>query len=249
VSLLSDSPDELRRNVREGFRRGADFIKLAVTGGVVSKHDKLSDTQFTVEEIKAAVAEASARGTYVTVHAHNNAGVRNAVEAGVKCIEHGTQIDEATAALMAANDVAHVPTLAVVQALSANASGVGLSPTMSERIGAVMQGQIDALKASRAAGVKVGLGSDLIGPHQLGRGEELRLRSECETPLLALESATKINAEILGIADRVGTIEVGKVADLVGFSSNPIDNPTVFADRNRVVLVLQSGRVVKDQRT
>src|SRR5262249_50778645 len=126
MSLLSDGVDVMRRNVREAFRRGADFIKLCVTGGVVSTHDKLSDTQFTVEETAAAVYEAEARGTYVTVHAHNNKGVRNAIQAGVKCVEHGSEIDEETAALMAEHGVAHVPTLAVVYALQQDATAAGL---------------------------------------------------------------------------------------------------------------------------
>ncbi|SDJ83693.1 amidohydrolase family protein [Nonomuraea jiangxiensis] len=94
LSLLSDGPDEVRKNAREAFRRGAGFLKMCVTGGVVSHHDNLSDTQFTVEEIAAAVGEAAARGTYVTVHAHNNAGLRNAIEAGARCVEHGSAIDE-----------------------------------------------------------------------------------------------------------------------------------------------------------
>ncbi|MER2222209.1 MAG: amidohydrolase family protein, partial [Rhodococcus sp. (in: high G+C Gram-positive bacteria)] len=100
MSLLSDGPHEMRKNVRETFRRGADFLKLCVTGGVVSTHDKLYDTQFTVDEIGVAVEEANARGTYVTVHAHNNEGIRNAVTAGAKCVEHGSDIDDETAKLM-----------------------------------------------------------------------------------------------------------------------------------------------------
>jgi imidazolonepropionase-like amidohydrolase len=248
LSFLSDGPHEMRKNVRESFRRGARFIKLCVTGGVVSTHDALSDTQFSVEEISVAVQEASARGTYVTVHAHNNAGVRNAVAAGVKCIEHGSEIDEETAALLAANGVAHVPTLAVVHSLASDATGTGLPASIADRLGIAMHGMVDGLLASRAAGVRVGLGSDLIGPDQGHRGVELELRSEIESPMLALRSATSINAEILGIADEVGTIEVGKRADLVAFAGNPLDEPKLFADRDRVVLVVQGGRLVKDLR-
>ena len=245
VSLLSDGPDEMRKNARESFRRGADFLKLCVTGGVVSMHDKLTDTQFSVEEIAAAVAEATARGTYVTVHAHNNAGVRNAVAAGVKCVEHGSEIDEETAALMAAHGVAHVPTLAVVEALLAGVTATGLQGAIAERIGVAKDGQVSGLLASRAAGVRVGLGSDLIGPDQTGRGQELVLRAAIETPMDALVSATRINADILGIASEVGTIETGKVADLVAFDGNPLDEPKLFGDRDRVVLVIKNGRIVK----
>jgi imidazolonepropionase-like amidohydrolase len=248
MSLLSDSPDAMRRNVREAFRRGADFIKLCVTGGVVSKHDRLTDTQFTVPEMAVAVQEAAARGTYVTVHAHNNQGIRNAVEAGVRCVEHGTEIDESTAALMAKHHVAHVPTLAVVHALQENAGSAGVPDYIADRLGRVMQGQIDGLLASRAAGVRVGSGSDLIGPDQSNRGYELVLRSKVETPMDALVSATSINAEILGISEEVGTIEPGKAADLVGFAGDPLTDPDIFADRTRITLVVQAGRTVTDRR-
>ncbi|WP_371778217.1 metal-dependent hydrolase family protein [Streptosporangium subroseum] len=248
MALLSDGPDEMRKNVRESFRRGAEFIKLCVTGGVVSKHDKLTDTQFTVEEIAVAVEEAAARGTYVTVHAHNNQGIRNAVRAGALCVEHGSEIDEETAALMAAHGVAHVPTLAVVHALTEDAAASGLPTAIADRLGIVMQGQIDGLLASREAGVRVGLGSDLIGPDQSGRGYELVLRSKIETPMAALVSATSVNAGILGIADQVGTVHEGKRADLVAFAGNPMDDPSIFADRSRVALVVQNGDVVVDRR-
>ncbi|ALL79279.1 peptidase M38 (plasmid) [Pseudonocardia sp. EC080610-09] len=248
LSLLCDGPDEMRKGAREAFRRGADFLKLCVTGGVVSRHDKLTDTQFDVSEIAAAVAEASARGTYVTVHAHNNAGIRNAVAAGVRCVEHGSQIDDETAALMAEHDVAHVPTLAVVEALLDDATATGLPASIADRVGVAKQGQIDAIHASRRAGVRIGSGSDLIGPGQDNRGRELLLRSQVESPMAALVSATSVNADILGIGDEVGTIEPGKHADLVAFRGNPLEDPKLFADPGAVALVVQGGRVVRDER-
>lgn len=182
------------------------------------------------------------------MHAHNNAGIRNAVAAGVKCVEHGTEIDEETAALMAANQVAHVPTLLTVEKLADDTRTAGLPTEIASRLGNVMQGQIDALLASRAAGIRVGSGSDLLGSRQSGRGRELTLRAQVETPLLALKSATGVNAEILGISDDTGTIEVGKAADLAGFSADPLENPDAFGDPGAVALVIQRGRVVKDLR-
>jgi imidazolonepropionase-like amidohydrolase len=248
LALLSDGVEQMRKNVRETFRRGADFLKLCVSGGVVSSHDKISDTQFTVEEIAVAVQEAQARGTYVTVHSHNNRGIQQAVEAGVKCIEHGSEIDEETAALLAANDVAHVPTLTVIDQLLRGSDTTGLPPSIRERALLVRQGQIDAVRASRAAGVKVGLGSDLIGPDQTGRAEELLIRAELETPMDALVAATRINSEILRIGDKTGTVEVGKLADLVAWRSDPLENPKIFTDRDQVAVILKGGAIVKDIR-
>jgi imidazolonepropionase-like amidohydrolase len=248
ISLPGDGADEVRKNAREAFGRGASFLKMCVTGGVVSRHDKLSDTQFTVEEIAAAVAEADARGTYVTVHAHNNAGIRNAVAAGVRCVEHGTQIDAETAALLAEHDVALVPTLSVVRRLTTSTTDAGLPDSMRARLDGTYQGMVNAIEEARRAGVKVGLGTDLIGPNQDRRGLELLLRAEIESPQVALEAATRVNAEILGIADEVGTIEPGKRADLVAFSGNPLEDPALFEDPDAVVLVVQNGKVVKDLR-
>lgn len=248
LAFLSDGPDEMRKNVRESFRRGADFLKLCVSGGVVSHHDKLTDTQFTVEEIAVAVQEAEARGTYVTVHSHNNKGVRHAVQAGVKCVEHGSGLDEETAALMAAHGVAHVPTFAVVEQLLSSVDTVGLAPAIRDRALLVRQAQVDGFHASRAAGVRVGLGSDLIGPDQTGRGEELLIRAGLETPMDALVAATRTNAEILRIADETGTLEVGKLADLVAWRTDPLESPKAFTERDQAALVLKAGVVVKDER-
>ena len=248
LSLLSDGPDTMRANVRETFRRGADFLKLCVTGGVVSTHDAITDTQLTVDEIAVAVQEAAARGTYVTVHAHNNAGIRNAVRAGVLCVEHGSEIDEETAALMAGHGVAHVPTLAVVEALLRDAEAIGLPAHIAERAIQVRQGQIEGLLISKAAGVSVGLGSDLIGPDQTGRSEELLLRSEVESPMAALVAATATNARILRIADQAGTLEVGKSADLVAWRTDPLADAKAFTDRDQAALVVKAGVVVKDIR-
>ena len=248
LSLMSGNADELRRNVRESFRRGATFLKLCVTGGVVGGHDRLSDTQFAVEEIAVAVEEAAARGTYVTVHAHNNAGIRNAVRAGVRCVEHGTDIDEQTAQLMREHDVAVVPTFAVVEALMADTDGMDLDPRTQEKLTGVRQQMAAALRISRAAGLRIGLGSDLIGPHQQRRGEELRIRAELETPMQALVSATRDNADILGIGDDVGTIRVGMRADLVAWRRDPLEDAKVFADPDMAALVVKAGQIMKETR-
>ncbi|WAE71012.1 amidohydrolase family protein [Streptomonospora nanhaiensis] len=246
LSLMSGNADELRRNVRESFRRGASFLKLCVTGGVVGGHDRLDDTQFTHEEIAVAVQEAQARGTYVTVHAHNNAGIRNAVRAGVRCVEHGTDIDEPTARLMREHDVALVPTFAVVEQLM-DAESMGLDPATRDRVAGVRQRMATALETSRAAGLRIGLGSDLIGPNQQRRGQELRLRAELESPMRALVSATSVNADILGLGGTVGMVRVGMRADMVAWRQDPLHDPNVFADPDMAALVFKGGHIMKGQ--
>lgn len=244
---VADGPDEVRKSARRAFRRGASFLKLCVTGGVVSTTDSLEDTQYTVEELHAAVLEARARHTYVTVHAHNSEGIRNALDAGVECVEHGTFLDEETAARMARDGVALVPTFAVAQAMRESA-GAGVSPTIAGRGGGAMDRAVKSLELAVAAGVAIGSGSDLLGPVQDRRGLELVIKSKLLDPMQAIVSATATNARILRVADRLGSVEQGKLADLIAVDGDPLAEPELFDDRDRVVLVIKGGQVVKDSR-
>jgi imidazolonepropionase-like amidohydrolase len=122
---------------------------------------------------------------------------------------------------------------------------MGLAPGYAGRLSRFRDTAREAVLAARAAGVRVGLGSDLLGPDQRGRGQELVHRARLESPMAALESATRINAGILGLGEEIGTIEAGKLADIAGFAGDPLTVPEHFADRDRVALVLQEGRVVK----
>ncbi|MDN5655638.1 MAG: amidohydrolase family protein, partial [Kocuria sp.] len=187
-----------------------------------------------------------ARGTYVTVHAHNNAGIRNTVLAGVRCVEHGTDIDAPTAELMREHDVALIPTFAIIEQL-ADTEGMGLEADARERISGVRERMASALTLATEAGLRVGLGSDLIGPNQGRRGEELRLRAELQTPMQALVSATSINAEILGLKETVGMIGEGMLADLVVWQQDPLQNANNFADPDMAAIVIKTGRIVKKE--
>ncbi|HEY3606934.1 MAG TPA: amidohydrolase family protein [Pseudonocardiaceae bacterium] len=248
VGRISDGCDEVRKAARECFRQGATFLKMAVTGGVVSIADSLDDTQFTVDEIAAAVAEAHARHTYVTVHAHNVAGIHNAIRGGVECVEHGTGIDEETAAMMAERHVSMVPTLAIAQLMVDNFDQLGLPEAVRDRVGDTMRGMVDGLLAARAAGVPVGSGSDLVGPNQNRRGLEIALKAKVIGAMAAIRSATSVNARIMRVADRIGSIEIGKCADLIAVDFDPLARPELFDNPDRVVLVVKGGEIVKDTR-
>jgi imidazolonepropionase-like amidohydrolase len=248
VGRISDGCDEVRKAARECFRQGASFLKMPVTGGVVSLTDSLDDTQFTIEEIASAVAEARARHTYVAVHAHNTAGIHNAVRAGVECVEHGTGIDEETAAMMAAGRVDLVPTLSIAQVMTENFDRLGLPPQIRDRVGDTMQGMIDGMLAAREAGLRIGSGSDLIGPDQNRRGLEIALKAPVIGAMAAIQSATLVNAQIMRVADKIGSIEAGKLADLVAVDFDPLARPDLFDDPSHVVVVIKGGKIIKDAR-
>jgi imidazolonepropionase-like amidohydrolase len=148
---------------------------------------------------------------------------------------------------MREHDVALVPTFAVVDQVM-DGEGMDLDPSARTRVAGVRDRMASALRVSRAAGLRIGLGSDLIGPHQQRRGEELRLRSELETPMQALVSATSVNANILGLGDTVGMIRVGMRADLVAWQIDPLADAKAFADPDMAGLVVKDGRIVKDLR-
>lgn len=243
---VANGADEVRLAARRAFRRGATQLKVMVSGGVVSITDEIEHTQFTVEELRAAVLEAEARNTYVTAHAHNVRAIHTGLAAGVSCFEHGSWLDEETAAAMAAAGAALVPTLTVGRVMIEEWQEWGLPEAVVPRMEQVAGHMANAVKLATAAGVTVGCGSDLLGPRQNRKGLELALRAEIEGAMKAIVAATATNARILRIDDRLGTVEVGKLADVIAVRGDPLEEPTLFDDPDRVVLVVKGGVVKKD---
>ncbi|MBA3654862.1 MAG: amidohydrolase family protein [Actinobacteria bacterium] len=243
-----DGPDQVRLAARDVLRRGATQLKVCVSGGVVSFTDRLEDAQFSVEELKAAVAEADARDTYVTAHAHNVKGIRNGLAAGVECFEHGTFLDESTAQAMAEAGAYLVPTFAVVRIFAEKAKEWGVPDEIVPRMAGIEDAMARSLGLARDAGVVIGSGSDILGPEQDRRGLEIAIRAELGDPMEAIVAATAVNARILRRADDIGIVETGKRADVIAVDGNPLTDAKLFDDPSRVVLVIKDGRVVKDLR-
>jgi imidazolonepropionase-like amidohydrolase len=243
-----DGADSARLAAREAFRRGATQLKVAVSGGVVSSTDRIEDTQLTVDELRAVVAEADARDTYVLAHAHNVAGIRNGLVAGVRSFEHASLLDEDTANEIAVAGAYVVPTLAVLHVMPREWQDWGLSEAVLSRLEGLEDAMSRSVKLAAAAGVPLGSGSDLLGPEQGHRGLELTLKSRLLGPMAALVSATRTNAELLRRQDDIGTISEGKLADVVVFDGDPLQDPELFDQPDRVVLVIQGGKMVKDRR-
>ena len=246
VSEVCDGPDAVRAAARLAFKRGARFLKMCVSGGVTSITDSLEDTQFTVEEIRAAVEEARARHTYVTVHTHNNAGIMRGLDAGVECFEHCTSLDDETARAIKAAGAAIVPTLTVAHVYRTYTNF--LTPEIIERIEGVEQGMRNAITLGHSHGILVGSGADLIGPDQSQYGMETGLVAEVTGAMQAIITATRDNAKVLRVDDDLGTIEPGKLADLIAVDIDPLEKPSLLADPANVTLVLKAGRTEKDLR-
>lgn len=241
-----DGPDAVRRAAREAFRHGATQLKMCISGGVVSLTDRMEDVQFSVDEMRAAVEEAEARHTYVAAHAHNTDAIRRGLEAGIHSFEHGTFLDAATAELMAARGAVLVPTLTVLVRWLADPGDVPV--TSRDRIASSLTAMQQAVRLGVEHRITMGSGSDLVGAVQQGRGDEIVHKAALVGAMDAIISATRTNASILGWGDRLGTIEVGKIADLIAVDGDPLADPSVLADPRRIVLVMQDGRIVKDTR-
>lgn len=246
---IVDSPDQMRRAVRRAFKMGATQIKLCISGGVLSYTDRLEDTQFSLDEIRVAVEEAAARGSYVTAHVHNSQGIRQGLEAGVRCFEHASYLDAETAILAGSLGAAIVPTLAVARLgpESLEEWGVPHADEMRPRFAGVEAAMTHAMLLAREHGILIGSGSDLLGTNQNRRGLELVLKAEVLGAMEAIVSATSVNATILRRPD-LGALLSGRIADLIAVDGDPLEDPGLFDDPSRVVLVVKDGRIVKDLR-
>jgi len=244
---LVDGVDAMRQRVREVLRSGADWIKLCTSGGVLSAGDSPDAAQLTVEEIAVAVYEARAQGKLCMAHAMSAQGIKNAVLAGVKTIEHGCFLDEEGMALMKQHGATLVPTLVAPRDVVANVQRTpgSIPEPMVQKARDTVKRHAAAFRAAVEAGVEIAMGTDSgVGDHgQNGREIALMVENGM-TPMQALEATTRTPARLLGLADRLGTVEAGKLADLVAVRGDPLAEVGIFNDPNRVELVVQGGRVV-----
>jgi imidazolonepropionase-like amidohydrolase len=245
-AVLCDGPDAVRKAARDQLRRGATQIKVMASGGAASPTDPIEATQFTVEELRAAVEEARARNTYVLAHAYHAKSIANCIEAGVHSIEHGNLLDEETAQAMAKAGAFLVPTMVTYDVLAQFGDQLGLTKFQHEKIRLVAAGAQESVRLAAAAGVRIAAGSDLLGAMMAQKAREFVLKAEVIGPMAAIVSATKTNAELFGMADVIGTVEEGKQADLVVVDGDPLSGIAVLADASRIRAVVKEGEVVKD---
>ncbi len=245
-SVVCDGADAVRRAAREQLRLGADQIKVMASGGAMSPADELAATQYQIAEIRAAVEVAEAAHTYVMAHAYNSGSVRNCLKAGVRSIEHGNLIDEDTAALIARANAFLVPTLVTYEALSEEGDAYGVPENVIRKIDEAREVGIRSLRYAYDAGAKIASGSDLLGPLQNRKARELEIKTEVMSPMESLISATRTNAELFGMQDRIGTMEEGKLADLLVVEGNPLEDISVLQAKENLKIIMKGGRMAKN---
>ena len=243
LSTVVDGPDQMRRAVREQLRQGAAQIKLFVSGGVLSPTDPIWMNQFTDEEIRAAVEEAGTRRTYVMAHAHTAEAVQRCIRNGVRSIEHGTLMDRASADAVAEAQAYVVPTLAVVDVLRQSATRLPLGA--AETLSSIADQNAESLALCARAGVKLGFGTDLFGELRDRQNHEFITRTRVQSPIDVIRSATRVNADLLNMRGRIGTIAPGAYADLIGVNGNPIEDANLLAEPEKhLKLVIRGGEVI-----
>ena len=248
---VANGVDEVRRLGRELLMAGADFLKLCTTGGITSVTDDFGEPQFTVEEIQAAVYEAEARRKRVAVHAEGLAGIKNALRAGVYSIEHGWFMDDECVDMMLRQRTWWIPTLALVprsrqrrmEDTAWDRAQLGEEDRKDEEIYQRQLKQVPLWRHAVEKGVRVAMGSDQS--HRLLTGEnlvelEFMVTQLGMSPMQAIVSATKLAAECLERPE-LGTLEPGKVADVVAVDGNPLDDIRRLGDARRIPLVLKAG--------
>jgi imidazolonepropionase-like amidohydrolase len=223
-SAIVDGPVEARTRVRELIRNGADVIKIASSGGVLSPTDDPRHPHFGMDELEAIVSEAAAAGRWVMSHAHGGEGIKQAVRAGVRSIEHGTYLDEEAVALMRERGTWLVPTLVAGEGTDKMLRDDNVSDVVRRKIEDMGHPELDSFRLAAEAGVRVAMGTDCpVSPHGTNLRELHLMAQNGLTPAQALVAATSSAAQLLGMHEELGTVEPGKRADLVVVDGDPFD--------------------------
>jgi imidazolonepropionase-like amidohydrolase len=239
--------DEARRAVRLAHKYGATVIKTCATGGVLSLADAVDTPQLTQAELDALVDEAHALRLKTAAHAHGAEGAKRAIRAGIDSIEHGSFLDDEDLNLMKQKGTYYVPTLMAVQGLTEQIQkGVAIPPAIRPKAEAAIAAIHQTFQRAIAKGVKIGLGTDAaVYPHGRNAEEFHQMVDLGMKPIAALKAGTSADADLLGLADKIGTLESGKLADVVAVPGNPVENIRLT---ERVFFVMKEGQIFKNEK-
>lgn len=247
-STIVDSPDEARKAARYTFKYGADQLKIMATGGVISFGDEPGAPELSFEEMKAALDIANSRGKISSAHAHGAKGIKQAIKAGITSIEHGMMIDEEAMDLMVAHGVYLIPTIIAAHRIVEFGVEHGIPAWAVEKAAQCLENHGSNLKIMKEKGVKIGFGSDAATPFNKHgeQGFEFELMTRYGfTPLETLFCATKVNAKLLKMDHLIGSIESGKLADIVAFPKSPLEDITTMT---QCCFVMKDGNIYKNNK-
>ena len=248
AGAIADGVGEVRRAVREQVRNGANHIKIMAGGGVSSPTDPIDGTQFSIDELRAAVEEAEAANLYALAHAYSPRAVTRAVQAGVRSIEHGNLIDETTVREMKRHGTYFVPTLATYEALAFEGERLGWSAAMLGKLRGVQDQGLQAVRLARQEGVPIVFGTDLLGHMHARQNSEFGLRAAALSAVEILQSATLTAARLMKLEGQVGALVPGAYADLLIVDGEPTVDAAVMASPEQAIrLLMQGGRVVSER--
>jgi imidazolonepropionase-like amidohydrolase len=249
IGRIADGVAEVRKAAREQLRDGADFLKIITTGGVMSERDVSTSSQYSLEEIRAFVEEAENVGVRTSSHAQGTRGIKNALIGGVKVIEHGFWLDDECIDLMVKKNHFLVPTLAIVDTIVVNGAKIGVLPHSIHKAKIAQEAHLASFKRAYEAGVLCGLGTDYLTDPMSPMGEnavelEMYVKRVGLTPMQTIVCATKNNAEVLDMSNRIGTLEAGKLADVIVVDGDPLLDITVLRNRKNILKVYKGGEEV-----
>lgn len=245
-SGVVDGIDEIRKKVRWNVKFGADVIKFAATAGVLSEEESVGAPQFSFEEMKAIVEEATRWGRRVAAHAHGAEGIKMAVRAGVASIEHGSLLDDEAIALMKQHNTYLVPTMFAGDAVEQYGKQWNLPERLIEKARAINVKKRESYRKAIKAGVKIAYGTDAgVFPHGMNAMDFSRMIEAGMTPMQAIQSATTVAAELLNKSRELGSLDAGKLADLIAVQDDPTRDIRVL---EKINFVMKNGVVYKNER-
>ena len=246
LGVVADGVDEVRKAAREQLRRGVDYLKIMAGGGCASPADEPDTVQYSPEEISAIVYEATAAGKTVLSHNYSNRSMALCAQWGVHSIEHGNYLDSKTAKILKKHGTWLVPTMATYEIMAKRGEEFGLPPYFHRKMKEVQKFSEEALAIAVKEGLKIGSGSDMVGSGQPYKALEIELKARVMGPMGAILCTTKNNGELMGMADKIGSVEAGKLADLLVVDKDPLKDVRVFQDRDNLKVIMQGGRFVKN---
>lgn len=247
IGIEADGPDGVRKAVRSEVKAGVDEIKFMSTGGVMTSGGEAGSAQLTEDELRSGIEEAHRLGKRTSTHAQGTDGIKNALRAGIDCIEHGIGLDDEAIEMMLERHVPLTPTFKAQHLIRTRGREAGIPEFAVSRAEEIEEVQVESIQKAKRAGIIIAMGTDAGSPfneHGKNAQELSHLIKLGLSPMEAILSATKVASELLGLDDRLGTIEVGKCADLIVVDGDPLSGNAFFEEHERTFLVMKGGEVV-----